>query len=124
MVVLYSDSVKKAKGLDKYSKLQKATNFILLCIIVLPLILIVRTHSKWAKFWPSSDFWITESYYYEQPSISHLNELLVILYTEQATHSFGTTADLNYLVDSHQNKVGVVSIQNKDTNADGKAEQV
>lgn len=53
-----------------------------------------------------------------------MNELLVILYTEQATHSFGTTADLNFLVDSHQHKVGSVTIQNKDHNADGKAEQV
>lgn len=71
-----------------------------------------------------ADFWVLETFYYEQPSINHLNELLVILYTEKATHSFGTTADLNFLVDSHQHKAGVISVQNKDVNGDSKADQI
>jgi hypothetical protein len=62
----------------------------------------------------SSDFWVMESYYYEQPAVSHLNELMVVLYTEQATHTFGTTAELNQLVDSHSNKAGMISIQSSD----------
>ena len=53
-----------------------------------------------------------------------MNELLVVLYTEQATHSFGTTADLNHLVDSHEHKAGVIAIQNKDVDGDGKTDQL
>lgn len=54
---------------------------------------------------------MTETSFFEQPSVSHLNELLVMVYTAEATHSFGTTADLNQLVDSHQHKAGVISIE-------------
>lgn len=53
-----------------------------------------------------------------------MNELLVMLYTDQATHSFGTTAELNYLVDSHKHKAGVISIENKDFDGDHKSDQV
>ena len=50
--------------------------------------------------------------------------MLVILYTEQATHSFGTTSDLNLLVDSHKHKVGSIAINNKEMDFDSKAESI
>ena len=65
-----------------------------------------------------------ETFFYEQPTVSHLNEMLVILYTEQATHSFGTTADLNQLVDNHKHKVGSIAINNVDADFDGTPESV
>lgn len=67
---------------------------------------------------------MAETTFFEQPTISHLNELLVMLYTDDATHSFGTTSDLNQLVDSHKHKAGVISIEKVDTNGDKKAEQI
>ena len=38
---------------------------------------------------------MTETTYTEQPNVRHLNEILVLLYTENQTYTFGTTENLN-----------------------------
>jgi len=50
--------------------------------------------------WNCTDFWITDSFYYEQPEVTHLNELIVVLYTEDQTYTFASTSTLNELVGS------------------------
>ena len=37
--------------------------------------------------------------YYEQPNIRHLNEIMVYMYTDDGVFSFGSTKNLNDLVD-------------------------
>jgi len=44
------------------------------------------------------DFWMTETTYTEQPNVRHLNEMLVLLYTENQTYTFGTTENLNEML--------------------------
>lgn len=46
MAVLYTDTIKKANSAQMFSKMTYASIFMLLCIIILPLVLIIRTHSK------------------------------------------------------------------------------
>jgi len=46
---------------------------------------------------------MTETTYTEQPNVRHLNEMLVLLYTENQTYTFGTTENLNDMLgDSNQ----------------------
>jgi hypothetical protein len=47
----------------------------------MPLLLIFRTHN----------FWIKETVIYEQPQVTHLNEMIVIVYTDAMTYTFGST---------------------------------
>jgi len=61
------------------------TYLLYLISVILPFLLIIRTHN----------FWITQSTFYEQPDVVHLNEILVVIYTEKQTYTFGSTSELN-----------------------------
>ena len=43
---------------------------------------------------------MTETTFTEQPNVRHLNEMLVILYTDNQTYTFGTTDNLNNMLGS------------------------
>lgn len=45
-----------------------------------------------------------------------------MVYTDDATHSFGTTADLNMLIDAHNHKAGFISIKGYQYSGDSKTE--
>ena len=36
--------------------------------------------------------------YFEQPAVTHLNELMVFMYTDDGVYSFGSTKNLNDLL--------------------------
>jgi hypothetical protein len=47
--------------------------------------------------------------FYEQPSISHLNEVLVYMYTDDTVYSFGSTKNLNDLIDGSTEEATKIS---------------
>ena len=57
------------------------------------------------------DFWIRDSFHYEQPIVTHMNELVVIAYTESETFQAGTTKDLNELFSGSNGKAGIIDIK-------------
>ena len=46
MAILFTDYINKKGSDDKYKRFSTASYFLLICTIVLPFALIVRTHSK------------------------------------------------------------------------------
>ena len=74
-------------SLDKshHAKLFSTSGFITAVIIVtafaLPLFLVVNTHN----------YWVNTATYFEQPHITHMNEILVFLQTDEKVYSFAST---------------------------------
>jgi len=80
----------------------------------MPFILVYRTHN----------FWMTENLVYEQPQVTHLNELVAVVYTKARTYTFATTKDLNELVGNAAEIAPTISIDNIDLNKDGKNDEI
>ena len=104
MAVLYADELQKNHFAHICSRSSCITLSLLLFVFVMPFVLVVRTHSKFKQcianshFFLVLDYWVTEQYIYEQPTITHLNEMVAILYTNSKTYYVATTKDLNELV--------------------------
>lgn len=62
----------------------------LLITFMLPMFLIIRTHN----------FWVGTRGYFEQPSVSHTNEIVVFVYTDDRVYTVASTQSLNDLLDS------------------------
>jgi hypothetical protein len=93
----------------------------------MPFILVFKTHSKYLLFVnsdPFIDFWMTEDLVYEQPQVTHLNELVAIVYTKARTYTFATTKDLNELVGNAAEIAPTISIENVDLNKDDKNDEI
>ena len=71
-----------------------------------------------------ADFWIIETFYYEQPNVTHMNEMIVIVYTDEKTYHTGTTDELNKLLSNSDGVNGIIDIQTDDHNNDGLAEEI
>lgn len=122
---LYKDELQKNHFAPFFSKSTFIVYSLLLMTIILPLILIIRTHSKClSNNCANSDFWITDSFVYEQPNVTHLNEMIVVVYTTDRTYSFGTTSELNELLGTAQSLSPVVEITPFDTSNDGRTDQI
>jgi hypothetical protein len=80
----------------------------------MPAVLVYRTHN----------FWMTEQLVYEQPQVTHLNELVCVVYTKARTYTFATTKDLNELVGNAEEIAPTISIENIDLNKDGKNDEI
>lgn len=61
---------------------------------------------------------------YEQPHVRHLNEVFVALYTAEQTYTFGSTEDLNRLLGTKSSQTPTIEISAKDSNRDGKDEEI
>lgn len=70
------------------------------------------------------NFWVLDTFHYEQPKVTHLNELVVIVYTDDQTYHAGSTNELNKLLSNSRNVAGMINIDTKDVNNDGKAEEI
>jgi len=70
------------------------------------------------------DFWMVDTFHYENPHVTHLNEMVVIVYTNQQTYYAGTTNQLNKLLSDNRSIAGSIDIQTTDTNQDGRSEQI
>ena len=100
--------------------------------IFLPLLLVVMTHSK--LLFPifdisfHKDYWIDTMQYFEQPQVKHLNELIVYMYTDDGAYTFGSTKNLNNLIQGSTEDSSTLSPQftilNHDVNNDGKVDQL
>jgi hypothetical protein len=44
------------------------------------------------------DYWIDTMKYFEQPAVTHLNELMVFMYTDDNVYTFGSTQNINDLL--------------------------
>jgi len=66
--------------------------------------------------------------YFEQPSVRHMNELMVFMYTDDGAFTFGSTKNLNDLIVGSSEDASALSPQftvlNHDVNQDGKADQL
>lgn len=80
----------------------------------MPIVLVVRTHN----------YWPTEYSTYEQPDVTHLNELIAVIYTEKETFIFGSTQQLNELVGNSVSISPTLEIENLDLDKDGKNEEI
>ena len=70
------------------------------------------------------DFWVVDTFHYEQPQVTHLNEMIVIVYTNDETYYAGTTNELNKLLSESRSVAGSLDIQTEDFNNDGVAEKL
>lgn len=83
--------------------------------ITLPFLLVYRTHN----------FWVRESLYYEQPAVQSYNEVIVMLNTNRGTYSFGSTSQLNQLLETSEKSLApLIQVKEKDVNRDGRAESI
>ncbi len=53
-----------------------------------------------------------------------MNEMVVIVYTDDRTYHAGTTNELNMLFNNDEGVAGIVDIQTQDSNNDGKTEEI
>ena len=56
--------------------------------------------------------------------MTHLNEMVVVVYTDSQTYHAGTTNELNTLLSNEKGVTGNIDIQTIDSNNDGKAEEI
>lgn len=70
------------------------------------------------------DFWILDHFVYEQPKVTHMNEMVLIVYTNEETFYAGTTNELNKLLSENRAVAGSIDIQQDDYNNDGKSEEI
>ena len=70
------------------------------------------------------DFWVTTTFHYEQPQVTHLNEMVVIVYTDAETFHAGTTHELNTLLSNSRGVAGAIDIEAVDENNDGRTEEI
>ena len=56
--------------------------------------------------------------------MTHLNEMIVIVYTNDETYYAGTTNELNKLLSESRSVAGSLDIQTEDFNNDGVAEKL
>ena len=53
-----------------------------------------------------------------------MNEMVVVIYTDQQTYHTGTTAHLNSLLSNNKGVAGMLDIETQDYNNDGRAEEI
>ena len=98
-VIVLSDYLHKSHSAPIFSISGLVSISVILVTIFIPLLLVVMTHSKYQSFMNWSkyiiDYWIDTMKYFEQPSVKHLNELMVFMYTDDGVYSFGSTKNLN-----------------------------
>lgn len=70
------------------------------------------------------DFWILETFHFEQPQVTHLNEMVVIVYTDEQTYYAGTTNELTKLLSESRNVASSINVQAEDYNNDGLSEEI
>lgn len=56
--------------------------------------------------------------------MTHLNEMIVIIYTNEETYYAGTTNELNKLLSESRSVAGSLDIETEDFNNDGRAEKL
>mmetsp|Transcript_45126 Transcript_45126/g.59827 ORF Transcript_45126/g.59827 Transcript_45126/m.59827 type:complete len:215 (+) Transcript_45126:35-679(+) len=114
MALLYRDELQRSHYAALISKTSCVYFIILLICIILPFLLVLRTHN----------FWVVDTFHYEQPQVNHLNEMIVIVYTSEETYYAGTTNELNKLLSESRSIAGSIDIQTEDHNNDGRAEEI
>ena len=65
-----------------------------------------------------------DTFHYEQPQVTHLNEMILVVYTNEETYYVGSTNELNKLLSDSRSIAGKIDIQTEDFNNDGKAEEI
>ena len=94
------------------------TAILILTALVFPLVLVTQTHN----------FWVDTATYFEQPSIKHLNELLVFVYTDRQVYAIASTQSLNDLIENSNEKSSKLApsfkFLNNDINSDGKVDSI
>jgi len=88
MAVLYTGELSKFHYASWHSRAFWVTVFMVFTSFALPFLLVYRTHN----------FWVQESFYYEQPEVKSLNEVIIMLNTDKGTYSFGSTSQLNQIL--------------------------
>ncbi len=56
------------------------------------------------------DFWVVETFHFEQPQVTHLNEMIVIVYTDEQTYYAGTTNELTKLLSESRNVASSIDV--------------
>ena len=87
--VILTDNLHKTHSAPIFSRTGIASLIVIFSVFFLPLLLVRMTHN----------YWIDTQIYFEQPNIKHLNEVLVFVNTDDAVYSFGSTKNLNDLID-------------------------
>ena len=117
MALLYKDELQRSHFAPLFSKTSCIYFILVIICIVLPFLLVLRTHSKFDYYFKSFltlitclDFWVMDTFHYEQPSVTHLNEMVVIVYTDQETYHAGTTNELNKLLSNSKGVAGMIDV--------------
>ena len=88
MSTVISDLLHKNHSAPVFSKTGCVSIIVVFITFFLPLFLVLQTHN----------YWVNTNIYFEQPKVSHTNEIVVFLYTDDGVYTFGSTKSLNGLV--------------------------
>ena len=67
---------------------------------------------------------MVDTFTYEKPTVTHLNEMVIIVYTDDQTYQLGTTSKLNEMLSDNHGVSSVIEIENFDENNDGRPEEL
>ncbi|TNV84409.1 hypothetical protein FGO68_gene16267 [Halteria grandinella] len=111
MAVLFADSFQRQYRANASSKSALICYLFMVMAFIMPLILVIKTHN----------FWVTNLTTYEQPRVTHLNEIVVVYQTTNGIYQ----ASLNAKVGLRQQDITPsFNIKNEDTNEDGLNERI
>lgn len=99
MAIILRDNLQKDHNVPLISSSFLVGFIITLVAFLLPLFLVVQTHSKCLSLLTLPDYWVDTMTYFEQPDVRHMNEIIVWLYTDSKIYSFATTKSLNDYID-------------------------
>ena len=111
MAVLFADSFQRQYRASALSKSAMICYLFMIMAFIMPLILVIKTHN----------FWVTHLSTYEQPRVTHLNEIVLVFHTTNGIHQ----ASLNAKVGLRQADITPsFKIENQDINEDGLNERI
>lgn len=90
MATIVTDQLQKNHCAPILSRTFLVSGTLSFVAFLLPLILVAQTHN----------FWVNTATYFEQPNVTHLNEIVVFLYTDTNVYTFASTQALNDLLEN------------------------
>jgi hypothetical protein len=118
MARILSDTLQKNHSAPILSQAGFVTAVMYVFALVLPIYFITNTHN----------YWVNTAMYFEQPSVKHMNEILVFVQTDEKVYTFASTKSLNNLVDGSSENAAEISPEfqflNHDSNHDGNIDQL
>jgi len=116
--VIIQDYLHKDHIAKLFSRIGLVATIMTVVAFVLPLFVVTNTHN----------YWVNTAKYQEQTDVTHLNEILVYIFSDDGVKTFATTKSLNDLFDGTSADASSLSpsfkVVNHDPNTDGIVDQM